>query len=922
MDHSNIPVFKRPTKLPTREELALIFNNKQQKTSSNSTPRILEFTTNNNNDNQQQGSNSIDEYPLNESVLNSVPKNIIPIVHEPNLVSDFFTDLTTDLSDPRLSYQINGILRKFPPPIPPPIPPPTTIKRKSKPLTTKEHQQQQQQQDQQEVVAGDAVNNNNNNNDYSNDYEDEEDEDDEDEYYDDEDDGRGIMIPFIYPPPPVVNYDKLPFSLASFKKKYESLYNINQPIANNGSSTGINQPPKRGRKPKNDSRGVSPFMKSPNYDNENLVYVQALPLPFPPPNYMKYPLNSDKANLLPNKVFNELLEANEELPRIDMVVASAAGSLFEMRQQADKEGFNILGFELDKLNHKKRRATSRDDDDGDSTEVSENEIQGSDDETMKGGDTDDEMNKKVKNEIIRNVNDDDYDEEDVVNVDDEEDEEDGEEEEDDDEEEDGTLDDKKYFLKIDINNYYDYYQGKEGVTNVFEINMTDPKFTKVQRKLSNIKNKPISETYKREEEIEDVYAYPSEAISNLYRIDRDDFFTSSSKELAYASGTNKDRRRLGLRKSVETMEEFEKKYRKEIFQIKKYQLLKRIDDLKNSKIEFNKNLIYDQELKNINEELENQRDVELIQLKILENYELLKNSLNFYNNSNKIYKIINLVLINKLEKLRNFFEFQKKMFQDYIKNKKDIFDLNSKESNKLILGLSNKDYSVEIKEIFKNLIIQDLSNQEQSELSSTIIPELKFDRVDNNKQVLIHDFMPLITPEEFNIITGDLSRKSLSSSSSSSSKNKNSSHKNSSTNNKRIIQSSIYEKLLTSGSDTNLSDSGTGTTTNNNNSTPGPLSSSSNLPKRRTGGRRTGNNSDKNGYSSSGGYGNQQGSNNGSNSNFKTNDLFKEFDTVYSEASILAKIMKQFNGPQMAKPDELINDLELMGIETKWPVHK
>lgn len=89
MDHSNIPVFKRPTKLPTREELALIFNNKQQKTSSNSTPRILEFTTNNNNDNQQQGSNSIDEYPLNESVLNSVPKNIIPIVHEPNLVSDF-----------------------------------------------------------------------------------------------------------------------------------------------------------------------------------------------------------------------------------------------------------------------------------------------------------------------------------------------------------------------------------------------------------------------------------------------------------------------------------------------------------------------------------------------------------------------------------------------------------------------------------------------------------------------------------------------------------------------------------------------------------------------------------------------------------------------------------------------------------------
>ena len=100
--------------------------------------------------------------------------------------------------------------------------------------------------------------------------------------------------------------------------------------------------------------------------------------------------------------------------------------------------------------------------------------------------------------------------------------------------------------------------------------------------------------------------------------------------------------------------------------------MKRIDDLKNSKIEFNKNLIYDQELKNINEELENQRDVELIQLKILENYELLKNSLNFYNNSNKIYKIINLVLINKLEKLRNFFEFQKRCFKIILKIKRYI----------------------------------------------------------------------------------------------------------------------------------------------------------------------------------------------------------------------------------------------------------
>ncbi|RCK58214.1 hypothetical protein Cantr_06834 [Candida viswanathii] len=875
MDHSNIPVFKRPTKLPTREELASIFNPKQPKISPNSTPRILEHATKQLHQHQPHRTPAapapaaasttqsvLGDYPLDESILNSVPSNIVPIIHEPNIVSDFFTDLTTDLSDPRLSYQINGILRKFPPPIPPPVPPAT--------------------------VSAPSIRRSYNRDDEDSDYADEDD-------YDDEDDDKGIMVPFIYPPPPVVNFDNLPFSLASFRKKYESLHNGVSSTATTTTTTTPN-PSKRGRKPKNaESRGVSPFMRSPNDDSHNKVYVQALPLPFPPPNYMKYPLNSDKANLVPHNVFSELLEANEELPRIDMVVASAAGSLFEMRQQADKEGFTIQDFEMDRLTKKKRGKG------GESTEVSENEAPVSDGETTKGGDTEDEMAREDTEGVLRaNVDEDEEEDDDeVAEVDDDDEEEEGAEETKD--------DDEAYFLKIDTNDYDDYYAVKEGPKNVFEINMTDPKFSKVKGRLSNIKNKPLEQPDKREDEVEDVYSYPSEAISNLYRVNQDEFFPTTPREFAYASGTNRERRRLGLKKSVEGIEDFEKRHRLDIFHIKKYQLLKKIDDLKNSKIEFNKNVIYDQDLKNINDDLEYKRDVELIELKVLENYELLKNSLNFYNNSNKIYKIINMVLINKLEKLKNFFEFQKKMFQDYIKNKKDIFDVNSRDANKLILGLSNKDYSFEIKEIFKNLIVEDMAVSGQTpDLSPMTVPDLKFSEVDQNKPVLIHDFMPLITPEEFNIITGDLSHKSLT----------NNNHKNSknaaATNNKRIIQSSIYEKMLTSGSDTNLSDSGTATGTN---TTPGP--SSGGLPKRRGGGRRSANtpsgstaatSPDKNGYSSSG--------------TPRPSELFKEFDTVYSEASILAKIMKQFNGPQMAKPDELVNDLEQMGIQTKWPVTK
>lgn len=330
MDHSKVPVFKRPTKLPTREELAAIFNPpKQRKLSSDSTPRIIEqsrvsldlplLTQTHQTQHSTTSSTKFISPPhllppnaaINNPILNSVPQNIIPIVHLPAIVSDFFSDITTDLTNEKLSNQINGILGKFPPPIPPENPTTTTT-------TTTSNPQQTNTSEDFTLERG------------------------------------GMMVPFIYPPPPIINPNELPYSLASFKEKLDNLYYEQQQQLQQSQIK-----PSRGRpqgKKKLKTPDSSMTIKSPlsdityNNTNDNQVYVEAPPLPFPPPNYMPYPLSSEKSTLTPSEVFGVFLEANSQLPRVDMVVASAAGSLFDMKSLAYKEGFNILDYELGKLN--------------------------------------------------------------------------------------------------------------------------------------------------------------------------------------------------------------------------------------------------------------------------------------------------------------------------------------------------------------------------------------------------------------------------------------------------------------------------------------------------------------------------------------------------------------------------------------------
>lgn len=124
--------------------------------------------------------------------------------------------------------------------------------------------------------------------------------------------------------------------------------------------------------------------------------------------------------------------------------------------------------------------------------------------------------------------------------------------------------------------------------------------------------------------------------------------------------------------------------------------------------------------------------------------------------------------------------------------------------------------------------------------------------------------------------------------------------------------------MITSGSDTNLSDSGSNTTT----TTTTTATSNIKGGKRRGGRRATTTTTSTNANTTTTTNPNDKSNNGISNGGGINGNVKENFDHKYSEATLLAKIMKQFSGPKMAKPDELNHDLELMGIKTKWPITK
>lgn len=642
------------------------------------------------------------QQPFSAPILHSVPPSILPIIYPPLKTQDFFTDVTTDVTDPNISKQIKGILQNFPPPIPPYL--------------------------SNEMAPPQG----------------------------------GMMIPFIYPPPPVIT-NEIP---------------VVGPI-----------------------KADAGMPISPTTDEK---YVEMPPLPFPPPNYMPYPLISDQSSLTPNEVFASFLDALQKLPRIDMVLASAAGSLFDLRIQADEEGFTYEQYEI--MKSKKLEALKKKKKLGISSKESESE-----DEEFDSDDLEDYM---------------------------------------------------EYASNVDVTDAFDSYAKLVNYSKTFELHDSyPPEYLKITPNVSDIKSK--RKKHVKTEKMDDEYVLdPLTQFTEMQSLNSNKIMSHSNKDISSANGINKEKRRKELEMSVDELSEFKSNHKHDIYITKKKKLLERLQNLKDSKIQFlgSDDHLKDEELFNYKKLLEERRDEELVRLKINFNYQYLKNLLIFYQESNKVYKNVNALVLNKLMKLKNFFEFQKNIFEDAIKNgdsKDGIFDVKSKESTKLFNGISERDFNTEIKQIM---------NSTRRENEKT--------RQSGNNAPVVHDYMPLISANEFNIITGDLPSKSKQSKDSS----KSATSKAFDNIKHHIFQSSLYDPI-TSGSDTNnASESTTGT------------------PSKRRG-RRGGNNPGD-----------------------KLIDDSDKSSSKYTESLLLAKIMKHFTGPQGANPDELTNDLEIMGVKTRWPI--
>ncbi|ODV81857.1 uncharacterized protein CANTADRAFT_87812 [Suhomyces tanzawaensis NRRL Y-17324] len=675
----------------------------------------------------------------NAPAVHSVPPTMVPLIQPNAKRSDFYADLNPDVADPQIIHQVDGILQQFPPPFPPFLP-----------------------------AYGDPL-----------DRADTNDADDNEK--------GGIMVPFIYPRPPRIDADKLPYSLASFKKKSVT-------------------PPRRTRRK---GKETEPTEEDPS------VYLQIPPLPFPPPNYMPYPVLAHKSNLTPGAVFDAFIDAHEYLPRTDMVVASAAGSLFDIMAQSNQEGFEIEEYEKQQ---RQKALLKKEEAQKSALEASTNSAE------EKEVDSDEERENEF-NEYC------------------------------------------EYLDGISTEDYVDYHDAKndEEKINMVQVSARPQEFIRVQSTTSDLR-----------------HLLRTTELDNILQVSTSDIINNPSKDITFANGNNRERRRKELVKTNQELEAYTEEHREQVYHAKRNQLLQRLKNLQLSKISFTDSIINDEELLRYKERIDTLRDEELVRLRMVENYDLLKNSLSFYQDSNRVYKHLNLVMTNKLEKLKHFLEFQKNIFNEYLAgNYKELNDIKSKESSKLFSGLSDRDYSQEIKEIIRKSMSEELKPEDIEKFENISIKSKDLFKLSPAVQHSnVHDFMPLITPEEFSIITGELPNKTTKDTKNSGGKQSNLKH--------QIFQSPLYDRI-TSGSDTNVSDSNSGSNTA--------------TAKRR--GRRS----------------------NAQTASSQINGIIEKIkgdgpDSKFSEATLLAKIMKQFSGPQSAKLEELTNDLEMMGLKTMWPVTK
>lgn len=634
------------------------------------------------------------------AIRHLVPADIIPLVRPPYVASDFFVDLHEHSE--RVQSQAEAIMQKFPPPLPPMVP-----------VQHRFH------------------------------------------------DG-GIIVPFIYPPVPVLRPDAY---LADPKLRKRTR----------------RAPTRRG------STDLTPAAAE-----DDAIYPTIPPLPFPPPNYMPYPLISDQAPMAPPDVFDDWLDALQHLPRIDMVVASAAGSIYDLRAAADASGLTIAKLDEWMRTHRLESDPEAGRSDSDS------ELDGYEDYADYADQVD-------------------------------------------------TL---ETFAPNLASSTYKPPQVVVGSALAAEYVQVAPR----------VSSKGLTFNRKRH-----TYEYADRDIEQEEELERPEHLLQNpAKDISNAVGAQKERRRQELVRSYAQLEEFAHTNRAKLYASRKRELLAKLRQLQRSKVFFDDNRTFaaEEEFLLYLAKRQAERDDELVRLKLHRNYEQLNAALAFYQTSNRTYKALTAQVVSKLQKLQHFLTYQKQMLATISQSTRadDILSIRSKESAKLYGSFAERDYSSEIKEVFRLAI----TNEDRGlpfDHNSTFDAK-SFHRFSANEHVAtVNDLMPLVTDAEFLLITGEAPTKNGPKDP----KGKTAKH--------HIFQSPLYD-LATSGSDTN------------------PASDSTVPAVKRRPGRRA---APKPVYGD-------------------------EPSKEHSEAALVAKIMKQFVGPAAANADELTNDLDLMGVDTKWPV--
>lgn len=323
-----------------------------------------------------------------------------------------------------------------------------------------------------------------------------------------------------------------------------------------------------------------------------------------------------------------------------------------------------------------------------------------------------------------------------------------------------------------------------------------------------------------------------EEISNGYKIEQDndvglvneDLGSPATKhsnaDIIFANGNNREKRRVEMFENYSELYKYKEAQREKLYKQQRQILVQKIKEL-STPHNFNtaipdetKNLIFEQEM-----DLVEARDFELTRLKYWRNYRRNENLKNYYKQSVEIYQDANKVLINKLEKLKIFFNKQKNLL---VNLDREYTDINSNRAEKFYTGFQSHSKSQspepqsqqqqqQVQEDTDHLSIPEpdhgsatssetdvgFTSANSTSRTSTIksrgvggggkkrsrpSTSDKSSKLNNTLMSSIQEgFAPILTHEEFTILTTDDSRKPIQPSSITSSSKKGSSPHNSET---------------------------------------------------------------------------------------------------------------------------------------------